>query len=108
MLQSSSLFLLLLALPLFYSCCHQENVRYNGETETSLQTKSAAKCESECQGRQCHVWTWETGQCYIKRKGKEGVRVVVKQTLVRMLSVCSRSLAPIQDRSLEALHISHV
>ena len=55
--------------------CVQENIRINGESETSLPTKSSAQCEEECSRRRCPSWTWENAQCQLKRRGKEGSKV---------------------------------
>ena len=57
--------------------CVQRNIRINGESETSLPTKSSAQCEEECSRRKCPSWTWEglSGQCQLKRRGKEGSKV---------------------------------
>ena len=52
--------------------CVQQNIRINGESETSLPTKSSAQCEEECSRKRCPSWTWEGGQCQLKRRGKEG------------------------------------
>jgi len=55
--------------------CVQQNIRINGESETSLPTKTAAQCEEECSRKRCPSWTWEGGQCQLKRRGKEGSKV---------------------------------
>ena len=55
--------------------CVQQNIRINGESETSLPTKSADQCEEECSRKRCPSWTWEGGQCQLKRRGKEGSKV---------------------------------
>ena len=56
--------------------CVQRNIRINGESETSLPTKSSAQCEEECSRKKCPSWTWEaSGQCQLKRRGKEGSKV---------------------------------
>ena len=70
-----------LILPLFFfersspSSCVQQNIRINGESETSLPTRSSAQCEEECLRKRCPAWTWEGGQCQVKRRGKEGSKV---------------------------------
>ena len=70
-----------LMLPLFFfersspSSCVQQNIRINGESETSLPTRSSAQCEEECLRKRCPGWTWESGQCQLKRRGKEGSKV---------------------------------
>ena len=58
--------------------CVQQNIRINGESETSIPTKSAGQCEEDCARRRCPAWTWEEGQCQIKRRGKEGSKVIDK------------------------------
>ena len=58
--------------------CVQQNIRINGESETSIPTKSAGQCEEDCVRRRCPAWTWEEGQCQIKRRGKEGTKVIDK------------------------------
>jgi len=71
---------IVLLLPLLlFDCvdlsCMQQNIRINGESETSVPTKSAGQCEEDCARRRCPAWTWEEGRCQIKRRGKEGSKV---------------------------------
>ena len=72
---------IVLLLPLLlFDCvdlsCMQQNIRINGESETSVPTKSAGQCEEDCARRRCPAWTWEEGRCQIKRRGKEGSKVI--------------------------------
>jgi len=56
--------------------CQQQNIRFNGESQTQVTARSAAQCEAECKDiRNCNYWTWKSGKCEIKRPNKEGDKV---------------------------------
>jgi len=75
---ASLLLLLLHLLPSALPSCMQENVRLNGQSQTSRAARSAVQCNAECEAERCGHWTWEAGQCQLKRRGKEGSKVGAK------------------------------
>jgi len=58
--------------------CHQENVKYNGETASVSNARTALDCQVQCDNTRCSYWTWMSGKCELKRIAKPGDKVAAR------------------------------
>merc|ERR1719412_2690259 len=66
------------------SDCYDQNVRFNGDSLTITNAKTAGSCSVECGRRsgECGAWTWDGARCELKKVARPGHKVTGSGHLV--------------------------